>query len=259
MRPASNLNPDAVDQRALIGERLGADHMAVDPARMRRGEDLLGRDVRIAGDPVLGRRRAALPVVAVGEPDGQIRARPGIMQRVKLLAVQPFRPAAESRIMRGPGRDRIVAIDARGGEDRLRKLADGDVILVSGKDPLRPRRGRIGHDVPIDVEAGDLFQSRLIGDRVRLVGARDLGRVRLGQQHGIFADNGEPRRIGGESPGDALVEPPGRAVEARLGGEAEARERDLLVGENRRHQPRAGLIGLLRRSASPKAAPRPAR
>ena len=46
MRPAFEADRDAVDQRALVGERLGAGDMAVDPARMRRSEHLLGRDVR---------------------------------------------------------------------------------------------------------------------------------------------------------------------------------------------------------------------
>ena len=74
--PAFKADRDAVDQRALIGERLGARDMAVDPARMGRGEDLFGRNVRIAGDAVLRRRRAALPVVAVSEADGEIRPGP---------------------------------------------------------------------------------------------------------------------------------------------------------------------------------------
>ena len=189
-----------------------------------RGEDLLGRDVRIADDAVLRRRGAALPLVAVGEPDGEIRSRTGIVQGVKFPRVQPFRASAQRRVMRVPGRNRIVVVDARSGEDRLRQLADGDLVLVSRKDPLRPRGGRIGDDVPVDVEAGDLLQRRLIGDRIGLVGARDLGRVLVREQHRVVADDGEPRGIGGESLGDALIEPARRAVEARVGSEAKSRQ-----------------------------------
>ena len=137
----SRLEPDrnAVDQRALIGEGLGADDMAIDPARMGGREHLFRRDVRIAGDPVLRRRRAALPRMAVGESDRQIRARPGIMQGVKFPRIQPFGPAAERRVMRSPGGDRIVVIDPRSGKDRLGEPADRDVVGFAGKDPLRPR------------------------------------------------------------------------------------------------------------------------
>src|ERR1700733_8078718 len=68
---------DVVDERALIGERLGVTHMAITPKLMGGGEPLLGRDVRIPGDSVLRRRRPALPVMTVGEPDREIRARSG--------------------------------------------------------------------------------------------------------------------------------------------------------------------------------------
>src|SRR6185437_5675317 len=113
--------------------------MALDPARMGRGEDLLGRNVGIAGDSVLRRRRAALPVMAVGEADGEIRSRPGIVEGVKFPRVQPFRPSAERRVVRGPGLNRIGIVDAGRGEDRLRQLADGDLFLVSRKDTASPR------------------------------------------------------------------------------------------------------------------------
>ena len=50
--------------------------MALDAQRMRRGEDLLARDVGVADDAVLGARGAALPFVPVGEADGEIGAGP---------------------------------------------------------------------------------------------------------------------------------------------------------------------------------------
>src|ERR1700722_9060587 len=85
---------DVVDERALIGERLGAYDMALDSAPMRGCEPRLGRDVRVAGYSVLRRRGPTLPVVAVGEPDGEIGSRSGIMERVKFFGVQPFRALA---------------------------------------------------------------------------------------------------------------------------------------------------------------------
>ena len=49
-----------------------------------------------------------------------------------------------------------------------------------------------------------------------------------------------------EGLGHALVEPAGGAVEAlRRCAEAVARQRDLLVAKDRRHQAGAGLVGML--------------
>ena len=110
--------------------------MAVDAPCMRRGEDLLGRDVRIAGDAVLGRRGAALPFVAVGKPDRQVGARPGIVQRRE--SRWPFSQlraaACSARIVRRPGRDRIVADrPARRRRSPRRSLATATSSASPGK------------------------------------------------------------------------------------------------------------------------------
>ena len=91
---------DVVDQRALVRQRLGADDMTLDAPRMRRGEHFLGRDVGVAGDAVLGGRGAALPFMAVGQPDRQIGARSGEVQRGEALAVQPVGALAQRGIVR---------------------------------------------------------------------------------------------------------------------------------------------------------------
>ena len=129
----------AVDQRALIGERLGADDMAVDPARMRGGEDLFGRDVGIADDAVLRRGGAALPLVAVGEPDREISSRTGIVQGVKFPRVQPFRALAQRSVMRIPGRNRIVVVDAE-----AEKIASAS--LPTATSSSSPGKTRFAHD-----------------------------------------------------------------------------------------------------------------
>ena len=174
--------------------------MAARLAGMRRGEDFLGRDVGVAGDAVLRGRGAALPFMAVGEADREVGAGPGIMQRVKALAVQPVGALAQRRVVLLPGRDGVVLIDARGGEDRVRKFCHRDVLGVVGKHLLRPGRARIGDDVPVDVEIDDLLQRRLVGHRIGLAGARDLGRILARQQHRIVADDGEPRGVGAQTP-----------------------------------------------------------
>src|SRR5712672_2294990 len=98
-----------------------------DPPGMRRGEYFLGRDIRVAGDPVLGRGGAALPFVTVGEPDLQVGAGSGIMQRAESLSIQPFGPAAQCGVVLVPRRDGLIIIDARGSEDRFRKLCHRDI------------------------------------------------------------------------------------------------------------------------------------
>jgi hypothetical protein len=103
---------------------------------MRRGEDFLGRDVGVAGDAVLGGRGAAFPFMAVGEPDRQIGAGPGIMQRVEALAVQPFGALAQHWHCAFPRRDGAILIDARGRKDRIGQLGDRDLFGSSGKTCL---------------------------------------------------------------------------------------------------------------------------
>src|SRR3954453_10156692 len=80
---------DVVDQRALVGQRLRAHDMAVDPPAMRRSEDLFGRNVGVTADAVLGERGAALPFMAVGEPDREVGARSRVLERAETLAVEP--------------------------------------------------------------------------------------------------------------------------------------------------------------------------
>ena len=212
---------------------------------MRRGEDLFGRNIRVADDAVFGGGGAADPFMAVGKPDHQIRAGRGIMQRAEALGVQPIGPIAQRRIVLQPRRDRIISIDPRSRKDRIREFCHRDVVFVAGEDLLGPGQARIGDDVPVDVETDDLLQRRLIGHGIGLAGARDLGRIFAGQQHRIVADDGEPRGVGGERLRHALIEPARGAIETVVGSEAITRQRHRLVRQDRRYQPRARLIGML--------------
>ena len=205
---------DVVDQRALIGQRLGARRHGRNPPAMRRGEDFLGRDVGVAGDAVLGGRGAAFPFMAVGEADRQVGAGTGIMQRAEALAVEPVGALAQHRIVLPQAAIGALA-DRRARPRRSRPRACRPrPPRIVGKHQLRPGRARIGDDVPVGVEIDDLFQRRLIGDGIGLAGARDLGRVFARQQHRIVADDGKPRGVVGERLRHALIEPVGGAVEA---------------------------------------------
>jgi len=57
---------------------------------VRRGEHFFGRNIGVADDAVVGGGGAAYPFMAIGEPDRQIGAGSGVMQRMEPLRVQPF-------------------------------------------------------------------------------------------------------------------------------------------------------------------------
>ena len=219
--------------------------MPADAPAMRRGEDFLGRDVGVAGDAVPGGRGAAFPLVAVGEPDCQVRARAGIFQRVEALAVQPLGSLTQHGVVLFPGRDGAVLIDTGRCKDRIRQFRYRDVLRNVGENLLRPGWARIGDDVPVGVEIDDLLQRRLIGHRIGLAGARDFRGVLSRQQHRIVADDGQPRGIGGERLCHALIEPAGGAIETLIMAMAITRQRDLLVRQERGHDSSAGLVGML--------------
>ncbi len=212
---------------------------------MRGREDLLGGDVGVAGHAVLGRRGAAVPLVSVGQADRQVGAGAGIMEGAEALSVQPLGLGAERRIMRRPGRHGILAVDAGGREDGLRQPAHRLLGRDVGEDLPGPGGARIGDDVPVDVEAGDPLHGGAIGDRIRPVGARHFRGVLAGQQHRILAHDGEPRRVGVEGLGHAVVEPARRAVETGVAAGPEPRQRHLGIGEERRHQAGARPIGVV--------------
>src|SRR5579863_8141901 len=116
---------------------------------MRRGVDFLRRNIGVAGDPVLRSRTAALPLVSIGEPDREVGTGAGEMQRTEPLSVQPLAAAAQYFVVRLPGRDGVIPVDARRREDGIGKLSDRDVFFILWKHELGPRRRRISNDVPV--------------------------------------------------------------------------------------------------------------
>ena len=103
---------------------------------------------------------------------------PGKCSAWNCCAVQPFRCAAAAPRCASAQAATGSALSTREAEKiASASLPTATSSVIARKDPLRPGGGRIGDDVPVDVEAGDLLQRRLIGDRIGLVGARDLGRI----------------------------------------------------------------------------------
>src|ERR1700761_2934789 len=105
---------------------------------MRRGENFFRRNIRIAGDAVLGRGAAALPFMPVGKTDREVGAGSGKMQRAESLPVQPLPSAAQYFVVSLPGRNRILPVDPGSGENGVRKLCDRGIFFVLRKHELRP-------------------------------------------------------------------------------------------------------------------------
>ena len=152
---------------------------AVDAQRVRRGEHFLGRDVGIAGDAVLGRRRAALPFDGrrpgrrSGRCPGPVKCSAGKRLPFSQLGARvQRRHCAPPR--RRPDRRRSTREAAKIASASLRTATSS---ASSGNTCLAQAGVGIGDDVPVDVEAGDLFQRRLVGHRIGAVGARHLVRV----------------------------------------------------------------------------------
>ena len=148
-----------------------------------------------------------------------VRSVPGPVKcrRVEILAVQPLGAGLAAPHCAPPRR----RSGRRASTREAAKIASASFATATSSGIVRehllgPGRVRIGDDVPVDVEAGDLFQRRLVGHGVGLVGARDLVRGPApDSSDGLSPRDGEPGRVVGEGLGHALVEPAGGAVEAR--------------------------------------------
>src|SRR3984885_8412402 len=105
---------------------------------MRRGENFFRRNIRIAGDAVLGRGAAALPFMPVGKTDREVGARSGKMQRAESLPVQPLPSAAQYLIVSLPGGDGVIPVDPGSSQTSVGKLCDRGIFFVLRKHELRP-------------------------------------------------------------------------------------------------------------------------
>src|ERR1700733_6153459 len=104
--------------------------MAADTPGVRRGKNLLGRNVRVAGNAIFCGRSAALPFMPVGKANRQIGTRSAIMKRAKSLPVQPFSSLAKPGIVIFPCCDRAVLVDPRCRKYGIGELGHGDILAV---------------------------------------------------------------------------------------------------------------------------------
>ena len=87
-RPAFEADAEVPDHASLELERVGRAHRAVDPPRVGRGEDLLGRHVHDGFDPGGGDVERGEPGRVGMEADLELGARPAVAERVEAVGVE---------------------------------------------------------------------------------------------------------------------------------------------------------------------------
>src|ERR1700733_12704704 len=114
--------------------------MAADTPGVRRGEDLFGRNVRVAGNTIFRSRGAALPFMPVGKANREIGVRTGIMKRAKSLPVEPLGSLAKPGVVIFPCFDGAVLVDSRCCKNGIGEFGHSHILAVVGKNLLSPGR-----------------------------------------------------------------------------------------------------------------------
>ena len=135
---ALELDPDPVDVRAVELERHRRRDVAVDPFRVGRREDLLGREVRVVGQIVDRLEVGAEPLRARHQPDRQIGARPLQVERVEAALGHPVGARDDRLHPLVPRLDRIVAVEPEHVDHLVPELVERRLGLELGVHPLRP-------------------------------------------------------------------------------------------------------------------------
>jgi hypothetical protein len=125
-------------------------------------------------------------------------------------------------------------------------MRDRDLVRLAREDGARPGRRRRRDDRPVDLKAGDEVERGPVRLGACPVGAGDLVGILPGEQGRVVARDGEPGRAAPEG-GCHPVEEPARCDVEGLGRRmGEARQRGLVVGEQRGHERGTRLVGLRR-------------
>ena len=134
-RPPSKRTRSPRTVRAGHLERPRRANDRLDPNRVWRGRDLLGREIGTEDDPVDGGRRAALELRGGEEADREVRARPLEVERVEPPLGQPAGGSGERGEALVPRRGRIGLVEPAHVRDLL-------------PEPRRARRRRRARDAP---------------------------------------------------------------------------------------------------------------
>ena len=183
---------------------------------------------------------SARPTVRSVAPSGVKKRREWIA-----LVVEEVDALVEVGVVLLPVGDGVVGGDARGGEDGVPELGEGELGRVVGEDERGPGGGGGGDDGPVDFVAGDELHGGLVGLGDGDVGAGDFGGILAGEQRGIGAGDAHAGGAGFVGGGEGVVVPGGRVVEAGVGRVLVAGEGGGVVGVEGGDELGAGFVGLL--------------
>ena len=118
-------------------------------SRVRRREDLLGRDVRHVDDPVDRLEARRHEAARRQQPDDEVGAGALEVQRVEAALGQPLAGADERVGALAPRGDRVVGVEAADVDELVDELRERGVVVEVGVDQPRPRQARAGADAPV--------------------------------------------------------------------------------------------------------------
>ena len=147
------LNPKIVNLVTVMNERHGRVHDTVGTHTIRRGEDFLGGNIGEEWVPIGRLALAAGPLVTFRHANRQIGSIcRGVMQVVETIVVQKTQVLFECGVMEFPVALWVLAIGARGVQNRIPQLIDCNLIGVSREHLARPGNDRRAGDAPrVDV------------------------------------------------------------------------------------------------------------
>src|SRR6185437_7822315 len=235
---------EAAHDRAGELARLGRADDAVDPLRVGRREDFLGREVGPVRKAPRRRHAPAHPVRAGQEPDAQIRAGPLQVDDVEATRVQRLACPLQLVDPFRPGGHRIVGVEAADDRDLLPQPVERRLRLEVGVHERRPALGRAGHDRPVVASLGHVLV--LLLRRRRPVAADPVGVDAVEQPRRDRPAERDRRSLLGAVLTHALHEPLRLVAEGVVGRILQSRALDVGVAVDHVKVRRARLVHELR-------------
>ena len=246
--PVLHGEAELVDNGAVVAQRQGGAHHAVDAGLQGGGEHLLRGDVGDIGPAGEGHVVAGLPDVALRQLHRQVRAQGiGVVQGLEVQLVELFHPALQRGDVRLPLLHTVPRPgDADRGEDGVPQPLLRLVRRQVREHLLRPAGDGDGGDAPGEAAAHlqpvKVLQRRAAG----LLGPDDAAVVHAPEVLRVAGGDGQIRR---PLQGVVVVEvaPPQRhGVEHIVGGVEVLHPSQFIVAPVHHHLPAAGVVGLRR-------------
>ena len=168
--------PEVAHDLTGVDQRHGGVHNALRAGAVRRGEDLLGRDVGEERGAVLRAGGAAVPDVARIHTHDEVGSVGRLVaQGVKAVAVEEALSLLEGGVVGLPSALGIVPVGASHGEDEVPQAVDGLGVRRAGEDLTRPCGHRdaaagLAGSMPLSAEGSEPSRKR----KVAPASAREL-------------------------------------------------------------------------------------